>query len=169
MVVNTRVKVIFVVLVEGLLGLWAVRSPPRVRDFFVLWVNGILRTAMKKLILLNRLSRSPVAPETRCSAITPSWSPCTKSAKCTFACLARIAVFTQRQRMKRHTAKSLRCPQDLKFENFTSSFGRLRQNIAPKSVPHVQHDYFVPHSTNQITDLWRCHLPSLLLKLPTRV
>ena len=27
-------------------------------------------------------------------------------------------------------------------ENFPSSFGRLRQNIAPKSVPHVQHDYF---------------------------
>ena len=26
--------------------------------------------------------------------------------------------------------------------NFTSSFGRLRQNTAPKSVPHVQHDYF---------------------------
>ena len=30
----------------------------------------------------------------------------------------------------------------LKYENFTTSFGRLRQNIAPKSVPHVQHDYF---------------------------
>ena len=27
-------------------------------------------------------------------------------------------------------------------EKFPSSFGRLRQNIAPKSVPHVQHDYF---------------------------
>ena len=27
------------------------------------------------------------------------------------------------------------------LENFMSSFGRLRQNIAPKSVPHVQHDY----------------------------
>ena len=24
----------------------------------------------------------------------------------------------------------------------TSLFGRLRQKIAPKSVPHVQHDYF---------------------------
>ena len=38
-------------------------------------------------------------------------------------------------------ATSLFC-QNLKYENFTSSFGRLRQNIAPKSVPHVQHDYF---------------------------
>ena len=28
------------------------------------------------------------------------------------------------------------------YENFTSSFSRLRQNIASKSVPHVQHDYF---------------------------
>ena len=29
-----------------------------------------------------------------------------------------------------------------KYENFTSSFGTLREQIAPKSVPHVQHDYF---------------------------
>ena len=27
-------------------------------------------------------------------------------------------------------------------ENFTSSFGRLLPKIAPKSVPHVQRDYF---------------------------
>ena len=31
----------------------------------------------------------------------------------------------------------LRCRQNFQYENFTSSFGRLRQNIAPKSVPHV--------------------------------
>ena len=36
----------------------------------------------------------------------------------------------------------LRCRQKLKHENFTSSFDRLRQSIAQKSVPHVQHDYF---------------------------
>ena len=30
----------------------------------------------------------------------------------------------------------------VKYENFTSSFGILCQTIAPKSVPHVQHDYF---------------------------
>ena len=29
---------------------------------------------------------------------------------------------------------------DLINENFTSSFSRLRQQIAPKSVPHEQHD-----------------------------
>ena len=40
------------------------------------------------------------------------------------------------------TAASSRCRQNLKYENFPSSFGRLRQNIAPKSVLHVQHDYF---------------------------
>ena len=40
-----------------------------------------------------------------------------------------------------------RCRQNLKYENLRSSFGRLRQKIAPKSVPH---DYF---STNQVIDL----------------
>ena len=43
---------------------------------------------------------------------------------------------------ERFTAAGSRCRQNLKNENFTSSFGRLRQQIAPKSVPHVQHDYF---------------------------
>ena len=47
-------------------------------------------------------------------------------------------------------------------------FGRLREKVAPKSVPHVQHDYFFPHSTNQINDFWRCHYHFLnfLLALP---
>ena len=65
------------------------------------------------------------------------------------------------------TAASLRCRQNLKCENFTSSFGRLRQNIAPKSVPHVQHDYF--SSLNQ-SNHWFVALPLTLLpsnlKLP---
>ena len=43
---------------------------------------------------------------------------------------------------ERFTVASFRCRQNLKYENFMSSFGRLRQNTAPKSVPHVQHDYF---------------------------
>ena len=38
------------------------------------------------------------------------------------------------------SATSSCCRQNLKYENFTLSFGRLRQNIAVKSVPHVQHD-----------------------------
>ena len=41
---------------------------------------------------------------------------------------------------KRFTVASFLCRQNLKYENFTSSFGKLRENIAPKSV---QHDYFV--------------------------
>ena len=40
------------------------------------------------------------------------------------------------------TAASSRCRQNLKYENFMSLFGRLRRKIPPKSVPHVQHDYF---------------------------
>ena len=43
---------------------------------------------------------------------------------------------------ERFTAASSRCRQNLKYENFTSLLGRLRQNNAPKSVLHVQHDYF---------------------------
>ena len=31
---------------------------------------------------------------------------------------------------------------NLKFGNFMLSFGRLRQKIVLRSVPHVQHDYF---------------------------
>ena len=38
----------------------------------------------------------------------------------------------------------------LTFGNFTSSFGRLRQRMVLKCVPHMQHDYFFPHLTNQI-------------------
>ena len=39
---------------------------------------------------------------------------------------------------ERFTAASSCCRQNLKYENFTSSFCRLRQIIAPKRVPHVQ-------------------------------
>ena len=46
----------------------------------------------------------------------------------------------------RFTAGSSRSCQNLKYENFTS-FGRLRQKIAAKGVPHVQQDFF-PYSTN---------------------
>ena len=50
--------------------------------------------------------------------------------------------FRVKAQKERFTAASSRCRQNLKYENFPSSFGRLRQNIAPKSVLHVQHDYF---------------------------
>ena len=52
--------------------------------------------------------------------------------------------FHVKAKNKRFTATSSRCRQNLKYENLMSSFGRLRQNIALKSVPHVQHNYFSP-------------------------
>ena len=55
----------------------------------------------------------------------------------------------------------------LKYENVTSSFGRLCQNIAPRSVPHVQHDYFssLNQSNNWFVAL-SLTLPSSNLKVP---
>ena len=50
--------------------------------------------------------------------------------------------FHAKAKNERFTSASLRCRHHLKYENFKSSFGRLRQNIAPKSVLHVRHDYF---------------------------
>ena len=50
--------------------------------------------------------------------------------------------FHVKAKNERFTAASSRCRQNLKYENFPSSFGRLRQNTAPKIEPHVQHDYF---------------------------
>ena len=50
-------------------------------------------------------------------------------------------VFHVKAKNERFTTASSRCGDNLKYENFMSSFGRLRQNIAPKSVLHVQHDY----------------------------
>ena len=50
--------------------------------------------------------------------------------------------FHAKAKNERFTAAGLRCRENLKNENFTLLFGRLRQQISPKSVPHVQHDYF---------------------------
>ena len=56
----------------------------------------------------------------------------------------------------------------IKFENFTSSFSRLRQNIAPKSVPHVQHDCFsLFNQSNHWFVALSLTLPSSNLKLVT--
>ena len=56
---------------------------------------------------------------------------------------------------ERFTTASSRCRHNLKYENFTSSFARLRQNIAPKACCTCSTIIFL-HSTNQIIDLWRC-------------
>ena len=58
------------------------------------------------------------------------------------------------------------CCQNLKYENFTSSFGRLRQRIVFKCVPHVQHENF--SSFNQSDHCFLAlslMLPSSFLKL----
>ena len=40
--------------------------------------------------------------------------------------------FHVKAKSERFTTASSRCRQNLKYENFTASFGILRQNIAPK-------------------------------------
>ena len=50
--------------------------------------------------------------------------------------------FLAKAKNERFSAAGSRCRQNLKNENFTSLVGRLRQKFSPKSVPHVQHDYF---------------------------
>ena len=50
--------------------------------------------------------------------------------------------FHARAKNERFTAACLRCRQNLKYENFTPSFGRLRQQVKPKSGRHVKHNYF---------------------------
>ena len=75
--------------------------------------------------------------------------------------------FRIKAKKERFTASSSRCRQNLKYENFTSSFVRLRQNIAPKSVPHVQHDYFSSfNQSNHWLVALSLTLPSSNLKLP---
>ena len=75
--------------------------------------------------------------------------------------------FHERAKNERFTTASSRCRQNLKYENFTSSFSRLRQNIAPKSVPHVQHDYFSSfNQSNHGLVALSLTLPSSNLKLP---
>ena len=56
--------------------------------------------------------------------------------------LAWYECFQAKAKNEKFTAASSRCRQNLKYENFTSSFGRLSQKIAPNSVPHVEHDFF---------------------------
>ena len=65
---------------------------------------------------------------------------------------------------ERFTAASSRCGQNLKYENFTSSFGRLCQKTVPQSVLHVKHNYF--SSFNQSNHWFVVTLPSSNLRLP---
>ena len=51
--------------------------------------------------------------------------------------------FDGKKQNERFTAAGSRCRKNLKFENFTASFGRLRQRNALKRMPHVQHDFLI--------------------------
>ena len=63
--------------------------------------------------------------------------------------------FHVKAKNERFTAANSRCRQNLKYENFTLSFGRLRQNIAPRKACSTCSTIIFLHSTNQIIDLWR--------------
>ena len=65
---------------------------------------------------------------------------------------------------ERLTTAGSRCGQNLKFYNFTSSFGRLCQNIAPKACRTCSTIIF-SYSTNQIIDLLCCR--SVLFPITT--
>ena len=72
--------------------------------------------------------------------------------------------FHVKAKNERFTAAGSRCRQNPKCEIFMSSFGRLRQKIAPKNV---QHDCFSPfNQSNHWLVALALLLPSSLLKLP---
>ena len=50
--------------------------------------------------------------------------------------------FHVKAKRERYTAASSRCRQNLTYENFTSSFGRLRQNIAQKRAARAVRFFF---------------------------
>ena len=64
----------------------------------------------------------------------------------------RVLSLTWREwaRNERFTTPGSRCGQNLKYKNFTSLFGRLRQKIAPKSVRHVVQNDFSSFKKNFI-------------------
>ena len=75
--------------------------------------------------------------------------------------------FRVKAKKERFTAARSRCRQNLKYENFSSSFGRLRQNTAPRCVLHVHHDYFFSfNQSNHWFVALSLTLPSSDLKLP---
>ena len=57
-------------------------------------------------------------------------------------CLPGMNGFHAKAKNESFTAVGSRCGQNLKHEYFMLSFGRLHQKIEPKSVSHIDHDYF---------------------------
>ena len=87
--------------------------------------------------------------QVKCFTIIPYLSHYTKRARCTFVCLARMAVKAENENF---IAAGLRCRQNLKYENFTSSFGILRQTLHQKAC-HTCSTIIFPRSANQVIDL----------------
>ena len=78
----------------------------------------------------------------------------------------RSAVEVNIQNERRYIVVST-CFKNLKFGNFTWSFGRLCQRIVLKCVLHVQHDYISSlDQSGPCFLVWSLPLPSSLLKLP---
>ena len=75
--------------------------------------------------------------------------------------------FHENAKNERFTAAGSRCRHNLKHENFMSLLGRLRCKIAPKSVQHVQHDYFsLVIQSNHWFMAYSLLLRSSLIKVP---
>ena len=99
----------------------------------------------------------------KCFAIILSWSRCTKQAKCTFACLARM-VFTHRKRMKdllllAHVV--VRTSKTKISRLHLADYVKKLHQKACRTCSRI----ICPHSTNQIIDLQscRCHCRRYLL------
>ena len=68
---------------------------------------------------------------------------------------------------ERFTAADLRCRQNLKTENFTSSFGRPREkNCTEKHAVRAARSFFLSQPIKSLI-LLALPLPSSFLKLPT--
>ena len=95
-------------------------------------------------------------------------TPLTSETQNNYGCIMQaIIVFHVKVKNERFTAAGSRCRQNLKYESLTTSFGRLRQKIAPKACRTCSTTIF-PHSTNQNRRYVALPLPlpSSFLKLP---
>ena len=72
-----------------------------------------------------------------------------------YFCLLSTNGFHVSTENERSTSADSPCRRSLKYANFTSSFGRLRQKLHQKACRKCSTIIF-PYSTNQIMDLWRC-------------
>ena len=130
----------------------AVKHLPNVREFKKLRRQRYIKIKLCVKLSLLRLLHVDHVVQNRWSALSLAWYEWLRHVKA---------------KGERFTPVGSRCRQNLKYENFTSSFGRLRQNIATKSVPHVQHDCFSSfNQSNHWFVVLSLTLPSSNLKLP---